>query len=217
MKLKINKFLAVLVCVAIMISVFAPVIAMTYSDDDCCEHHHEDGHVHDSGNSASTSSGSSEQGGGSTDDTPKVDNTNCVDCGKNPCSCDDYVCAEGCEHNEVKSNTGSSNNDEIKNDPVVDDCDCEECECENCEGDCCPKGLVESLSAGILSIARTSAAFAGFAPMSASNEVEVFKPVFGQIVDNNKFLQTSGGANLGLQNQSSDSATMAIINSSTVI
>jgi len=44
-KRKINKFMAVLTCVTIVLSIAVPGIAMTYMDDECCDNHHDDGHA----------------------------------------------------------------------------------------------------------------------------------------------------------------------------
>ena len=72
MKQKVNKLLAVFVCVAIMLSFSVPVMAISHEDDGCCDGHHSDTAV--PGNSVTEPTGSSEQGGGSTDANPAPDN-----------------------------------------------------------------------------------------------------------------------------------------------
>ena len=64
MKHKINKILAILTCIAIMVSIAVPIMAFGFPEDACFDDHPEGGHVSDCGNLGCSHGGCAECGGG---------------------------------------------------------------------------------------------------------------------------------------------------------
>ena len=140
MKTKASKFWAVFTCIAILLSLGAPILSLAFSDDDCCDHHLEEGHIHDCSSNTcghdtdpddSKPTGSNEQGGGSTDNID-CDDDDCdceaiIDCDGEDCDCDDVVDCdeEECTCAEVDAADCA----------CEDECECIDCECADCE-DC---------------------------------------------------------------------------------
>jgi len=140
MKVRFNKFLAVLTCIAIMLSVAVPIIAMTYTDDACCEQHED---AHECCDHEVVGSDDGDDGDNAADP-----GSECADCGGDPCICSDYPCADGCEHSacldcmsdpctcaDCACEEECDHDDDIDIDSDL--CACEDCTCEDCDGADC--------------------------------------------------------------------------------
>jgi len=116
MKTKINKILAILTCVAIMVSMSVPIMAFDLPDGACCDDHFDD--THDCGSIFC-----------GHDETTHLD-----ECGGVDCACEDCVCEDECECADCEcfDADGADCNGV--------DCACEDCICED-ECDCADESL----------------------------------------------------------------------------
>ena len=144
MKVRVNKFLAILTCIAIMVSMSVPIMAFSFADD-CCEIH-TDSYVLDCGETncshgdpkddpdeGKTETDAGKADNDKVDDDAKKDNNDITDCDVDDCTCDNCACEEDCACEEIIADCACE--DECVCEEIIADCTCEEdCDCNDIAG-----------------------------------------------------------------------------------